>query len=682
MENYKRKAIELLTGLAVNEKKNPSVIPYIPAKTKVSENEIKSLPRRIGGEGHKYSKTLVSILEELEFETRANIHSLMIIKGGEVICEASHPGYDVNTFHLAHSMSKTVTGIAIGILIDEGKLSLYERVADIFPDIPYSDPRFADMTVENLLAMQSGVPFAEAGTVTEERWTETFFSSELKFAPGTSFLYNSMNSYILGKIVTRVSNMPLSEFVSERIFSPLCIDNFLWELGPEGSEKGGFGLYLSCESFAKIGLLLLRGGKYADKRIISEDFVLKMTEPHASDDKAKEGYDYGYHLWTEKDSSAFLLNGMLGQNVYVSPEHDIVVSVNAGNNEVFQDSPALAVIKKYIPCLCENSVSTRDDFKALKNEINTFFVRRHKIRPKKKIKNLSTFLRLKSPTPFDGNWYPVLGTYAFPDNNTGILPVFVSVFQNNYMGGIESFKLEQRGENLIFTSVEGGIAYEIPVGLYGYAQSIIDFKGEKYKVRAFGEAMEDEDRIPVYKIELIFPELPNTKMIKITHAPEGIRVRMSETPNQTVADKFISSFLDSGKMGFAMGLLEKKVGEDFITKKLTSLFNPEIHAIDTAIAGWQDIIESVNAELREKREGNNKFVKSLISKFIGEEKEEKQKEEKPKGEGFLSKAISALFSKFKGAGAADDSANIPFSIPLMQEENLASDEKELSNPEE
>ncbi len=666
MENFKKKAIELLMGLAVNEKKNPAVVPYIPAKLSSSANEKKSLQRRLGGPKRKYSRTLTMLLRELEYERRANIHNIMIIKNGEVICEASHPGYDTNVYHLAHSMSKTVTALAIGFLADEGKLDINQRVADIFPEISYKDHRFSSITVEHLLTMRSGVSFAELGSVTETRWTDAFFSSELSFAPGESFAYNSMNSYILGKIVTRITKRRLSDFLREKLFEPLDIDNYLWEIGPEGTEKGGFGLYLSCESFAKIGLMLLGCGSYNGRRIISQDFVSLMTRTHSYAPLEKGGFNYGYHIWTSRDSSDFLLNGMLGQNVLVSPENNVVVSINAGNNELFQDSPALEIIKKYISSLSEDSYATRAEFYSLKNRIKTFFVRRHWVRPKQKIRSVSTLLRLRDSKPFDECWNPVLGSYAFPENNSGILPLFISVMQNNYIGGIEKISLQRRKNTLLFTSVEGGIAYEIPVGLYGFEESIINFKGEKYIVRAIGEAMEDEDRNPVYKIELIFPELPNTRMIKITHAPEGIRVRLSESPNQRVADRFISSFTEGGKLGFAMGLIEKKIGEDFISKRLTSLFNPDLSGIDTRISGWESIIEAVNREICEKRESDNKFVKSFIGKFIGDEKEEKPKEEKPKSGGFLAKAISALFSKVKPAGEKESEGAQIFDFPQVE----------------
>ena len=662
MENYKKKAVELLMGLAVNESKDPAVIPYIPSKVASSGTEKRSIKRNHIAAYRKYAKVLLPMLRELEEEKRANIHNLMIVKDGEVICEVSAPGYSVNIYHLAHSMSKSVTALAVGLLIDEGKLTTEERIIDIFPEMPFCDPRFSDITVEDLLTMRSGVPFSEIGTVTTDKWTDTFFESELTAPSGECFHYNSMNSYILAKIVTRIAKTRLSDYLRDKLFSPLGIDNYLWEIGPEGTEKGGYGLYLSCESFAKIGMLILGGGEWEGKRIISSEFIKAMTSTHQALEDGKSGFDYGYHLWTSKDSSDLLLNGMLGQNVLICPAQNMVISLNAGNNELFSDSPALEIIKKYKDSFTECKKSTPREMLELYKKQKSFFSGRHWIRPLPRVRGLRNLYGILGSEPFDKAFEPILGSYAFADNNTSLLPVFVSVMQNNYVGGIERIAFERRSDKLYLTSVEGGISYEIPLGLYGYEESMLHVKGERYIVRAYAEAMEDEDRNPVYKIELIFPELPNTRMIKVTHATDGIRLRLSETPNQRVAERFFSSFTETGKMGFAVGLLEKRVGEDFISTRLTSVFNPDMLGIDMSIDGWQDVMESLKRELSIKRESGNKFVKNVVNRFIGEDKEEKHKEEKPKSGGFLSKAFTAIISKLAPGQDKDDQSTSAFDL--------------------
>ena len=282
MDKWFKRSVELLTSISFGKDGDKSVVPYYPQKIATSGAEARYFKRQTPESLGVSSKRLYNMLCELEDENRSNIHNLLILRDGEVICECSRDGYDTNTWHLSHSMSKTVTGMAVGMLVDDGLLSLDDRLIDLIPDVPYKDKKFPQITLEHLLAMQSGVPFAEAGAVTETGWCEAFFKSTLKFAPGTDFAYNSMNSYILAKIVTKITGKSLTEFLEERLFAPLHIQNYFWEIGPEGIEKGGWGLFLSPESWAKIGLMLMQYGVFEDKRILSEDWVEKSTRKHAT----------------------------------------------------------------------------------------------------------------------------------------------------------------------------------------------------------------------------------------------------------------------------------------------------------------------------------------------------------------------------------------------------------------
>ena len=135
MEKWKLRAAELITGLAITNKPNPSVVPYTPSKTRVSEDEERHFRRTSPERRGISSKRICNLLTELEGEKRANVHNIMILKDGEVISECSAPGYSVNVRHLAHSMSKTLTGMAIGMLVDDGSLNVNTRVADIFQNL-------------------------------------------------------------------------------------------------------------------------------------------------------------------------------------------------------------------------------------------------------------------------------------------------------------------------------------------------------------------------------------------------------------------------------------------------------------------------------------------------------------------------------------------------------------------
>lgn len=621
MERWTKRAIELITGLAFTNKPNPAVVPYKPSKTVISGTETKHFRRTSPERRGISSRRICDMLTELEEERRANIHNIMVIKDGEVISECSHPGYDVNIAHLSHSMSKTVTGIAIGMLVDEGRLDLNERVADIFPEQDPKDKRFFSMTVKHLLTMTSGVPFSEVGSVTENEWTRAFFESKLDFAPGEMFAYNSMNSYMLARIVVRRTGASLTAFLKKRLFAPLGITNFHWEIGPEGIEKGGWGLFLSAESWAKIGLMMLGGGVFEGRRILSSAWVAESTSTHAIAHKKTGDFNYGYQLWVNRETNEFLFNGMLGQNVWICPKNNIVVVTNSENNELFQNGAILEIIERHLGVDIDDEVADGGFSLVRLREIEkNFFVRRHWIRPLAPKKGILYRLGLKKSTPMPHEWKEIIGTYTFARNNHGILPLFIRAMQNNYSGGIEAFKFRKDGERLFFISTEGSLEYEIEVGFYDFKNTVLDFGGEKYIVRAMGEATEDEDRNLIYKLELIFPEMPNSRRIKFTVAPSGrLIVRMSEVPNHKLAEPLVDAiYTTNPKFAFAVGILEKRLGDKFLVKKLESLFAPTLVGADIHSINYHTILADEKAKAEEST-NSTKTIASLILKLTKEE---------------------------------------------------------------
>lgn len=145
--------------------------------------------------------------------------------------------------------------MAIGLLIDEGKLSLDENIYNIFPG--KVNPLFKifrpEITVRHLLTMTSGVTFNESGIVSGNDWLESYLNAPVTGKPGTEFQYNSLNTYVLSAIVSAKTEMTLEEYLRPRLFEPLGITRYLWETCPKGITKGGWGLFICPEDMAKLG---------------------------------------------------------------------------------------------------------------------------------------------------------------------------------------------------------------------------------------------------------------------------------------------------------------------------------------------------------------------------------------------------------------------------------------------
>ncbi len=622
MDKWMRRVIELGAGVFLTEKYNPSVVPYYPQKTAISMKEERDIPRSYPEKHGITSGRILALLTALEKEKRANIHNLMIVKDGAVISECSHPGYDVNIWHLAHSMSKSVTALAVGMLVDDGRLSVDTPVCELFPEVHYRDRRFGSITVKNLLNMTSGVKFNEAGSVSETRWTEAFFGSQLSFQPGTKFHYNSMNSYILARIVARMSGRSLSDFLRERLFSPLGITNYFWEMGPEGVEKGGWGLYMSTESWSKIGMTMLSGGTYNGRRIISSDWISECTSVQAETPCTLGNYNYGYQMWVSRDSDAILFNGMLGQDVWLSPRNNLLVMVNSGNNELFQKSPTLFAIETYLnrdlsDDLHESYFS--GDLNDLRRSESRFFISRHWIRPYRPERQGAFRLRRRARS-YPSEFEELFGRYNFAKNNVGILPLFVRAMQNNLKSTIDGFSLEGDGSSAYFTVFEGGVSYPMEIGFSDFKESVIDYHGEKYLVRVMAEAMEDEDRNMLYKLELIFPELPNHRMLKLSFREDGaLVVRMSEVPNNRIADIFFDELdTNNPRIAFIYDMLEKRFGKDFVQKKLRETFAPTLIGARVGAVNYTEIMDAEREKLK-ARVRTIKLINAVIEKLIHDE---------------------------------------------------------------
>ena len=621
MERWKRRTVELIGALAFGEEGDVSVVPYYPQKCEVGREERRyfrrSLPERHG----IASGRIYNMLSELEREPRANLHSIMVFSGDEVISECSAPGYDVCRWHVSHSMAKTVTGMIVGILVGEGELSVERRLVDIFPEIPTRDKRFPEITVENLLTMTSGVEFAEAGAVTETEWTGAFFSSTVRFAPGTRFAYNSMNSYILARVCERVSGEPFGSLAREKFFAPLGIDSYLWEKSPEGVEKGGWGLYMSLESWARIGNMMTHGGVFEGKRVLPESWIVESTKTRTIVPEINGNFNYGYHIWVSRDGCELLFNGMLGQNVWLCPRTNIMVVMTGGNNEIFQASPALEIVRGHLGGEIRDEMR-RGESELLREKEESFFSSRRWVRPARGSRGILYRLGLSSGG-FDFGWYGIMGSYAVSQNRAGMLPLILRAMQNNFASGIDSISIKKVGRELWLSYVEGGEEYSLKVGLGGYEPNMVTLRGEKYLVLAMGEARWSATGEREYRIELLLPETANVRQIRITRGSgETIRIELLETPNNRLLEAMLETYSkDYPKLGMGIDILDKRIGKGKISDGLRETFSPTLIGVDMLYEGYMAILDEENKKTAEIYR-RSRPLKNIIDRLFGDREKE------------------------------------------------------------
>ena len=273
------------------------------------------------------SADLLAFLDTIMTQRDTDVHGLMVLRNGKVIAEKYNEPWAAQYGHTLYSCSKTFTGVAVGLAIEDSLLTLDSRLVDILPDMmPDSlSPGLDSITIRHLLTMCPGFPVDTQMRTVQNEWVKTYCSQTLVSPPGTHFAYDSIDSYLLAAMVQRVYGKTLLQVLRERIFTPLGITQVYWEESPEGINCGGWGLYLQLESMAKFGQLLLQKGRWEHQQLVSEDWITQMTQPHAG----KPGSDtrYGYHIWIMPYPGMVRCDGAYGQYIIIIPDKQMVVAM-------------------------------------------------------------------------------------------------------------------------------------------------------------------------------------------------------------------------------------------------------------------------------------------------------------------------------------------------------------------
>ena len=579
------RAVNLLYRLFLRNSTNAHQIPYLPAKITVPAPSAGDTPVVSPETVGVPSESVSALLRDLERERDAVLHAFGASRAGRVFTMAAAPGFDTTVRHQTHSLCKTVTGLCIGILIGEGRLSLddpaYRLVGGNLP--PILTPRAKAVTVRHLLSMTAGVMFGEVGAVTEENWVRCFFESSIAFTPGRRFFYNSMNSYILSVIVEEITGMTLASFAAERIFLPLGIRDTLWESCPWGHTKGGWGLYLSIEDMLKLGELILRGGLFGHRRLVPRDWIRQMLKPHATVPESVGDYNYGFHIWVARDRSCILANGMLGQNIWIDLRRGLVLAAVSGNCELFQTGDMHAVVRRFMAKELADG-SLRPDRRAvreLRETERSFFRGRTWTHPQEEDAPLRD--RALPRELFDRLAHE---PYLAGPNNVGILPLFTSLMQNNLSPGLRSLTFRREEGEPVLLLTEGEETYRLPLGFGEYKEATLSVRGEQYLVAVRAEFTDDTDAEPILKLDVLFPEMAAARRIRLYYDTDKPTLVLTEQPGRQMMDALVGLFDIMPRARLLGGIVRSQLEREGISHRIRKAYEPHLRlgrgAIPTA----------------------------------------------------------------------------------------------------
>jgi CubicO group peptidase (beta-lactamase class C family) len=275
------------------------------------------------------------------------VTSVLILQDGAVLHEGYYGEATAQTLHDTRSVTKTITGMAVGRAIGEGLITLETPVAEHFPDyaaLIASDPRKAQITVRDLLTMSGPLECDDWNSFSrgnEERmyivedWTGFFWSLPARGYPywqsppseqayGRAFSYCTAGIQLLGELVERVSGEPFTEFVETRLFAPLGVEAFEWPRNGIGQAHMGGGLRLTTRDLAAFAELQRLGGVRDGEAILPADYVALSQTPHAVI-PAGPGMEYGFTWWLQEveGERVVMMNGNGGNRVMLFPDHGV-----------------------------------------------------------------------------------------------------------------------------------------------------------------------------------------------------------------------------------------------------------------------------------------------------------------------------------------------------------------------
>ncbi len=344
------------------------LIALVLASMISSRAQVGELPRSTPEAEGVDSTLLNHFYHKITTLPNVDIHHMMVLRHGKVIGEMHAFPYQAEHLHTLYSASKTVTALAVGLAVDDGLLSVDDKVSKYLRDkMPTALPPALDsLTVRNLLTMAAGREPDLSIPEGEVDWLTAWFAGDFAHV-GKRFVYDSMCTHALATIVTRVTGKHLLDYVRERIFTPLHITVADWEMAPDSIEAAGWGLRLHTESEAKLGLLMLHEGKWDGKQLVSPQWIHDMTRHHLRTNDNHEpklsfkgkimkflrtcwhalraiftgynidhyylGYGYQTKAISHPRAEIYFAAGYGGQLIYVVPQCDLVIVINgrAGN---------------------------------------------------------------------------------------------------------------------------------------------------------------------------------------------------------------------------------------------------------------------------------------------------------------------------------------------------------------
>jgi len=307
------------------------------------------------------------------------IHSILISQNNKTVYERYFNGYMADSLHDSRSSFKSITSLLIGIAIDKGFInSVNQPVYTFFPEDKAfaADPRKRRMTIKDLLEMRSGFDcdeWTDDGKDCESEMTETHdwvkFSLGLpmKNEPGKVWNYTSCDPMIISGIIHQATGMSIMDFAAKYLFDPMGISHYRWTVDPAGQGMTAGSFYIVPGDMLKIGQLVLNGGDWNGRRIISANWLKESTSAtipipdnwsfikiSRSKSATPQQTYYGYYWYNEVVKTRYgeypviFASGNGGQYIMILKKLKLVAVFTQGNYHNWTAKQAFDLLASYI----------------------------------------------------------------------------------------------------------------------------------------------------------------------------------------------------------------------------------------------------------------------------------------------------------------------------------------------
>lgn len=457
------------------------------------------------------SEWIYKFYQELE-NHRIENHGLLIMQNGETVYEEYAYPYSADMPHTLFSVTKSIVSTAAGFAIDEGLFSLDSKILPFFPEYePCQSGEWKNLTVRSVLTMQSNKEFSFLQDMTGN-YTEMFFKAPFR-KKERGFLYSNNDAHIVAALVQKVTGIPLTEYLTPRLFEPLGIEAPLWETNSIGECIGGTGGYFKLRDLAKICQCYADGGKFNGKQVIPEFWAKEATKKQVELGGRENEDGYGYLFWTDGDN--FSMNGMFGQIIMYMPKYNAVI---ASLNCVVDDGINATLIKNILTKAFEEENSAEWD-KMLADYLES---RNHKPVANTESLNIPT-----DKTYYITSLYDKLAKFMFP---ASLIPrSLTSSFAKRPKSNLDkvSFKLSENTLQIKWFEEEDEVI--LSCGLDGKPRmSECSIKGYHYKIWAYAYS---ENGI----LNVVFKPINTlaTQYFTFVFSEDTVKISMKGTPSFT-----------------------------------------------------------------------------------------------------------------------------------------------------